>query len=159
MRGQILGVDLRTGEGQLAGDDGRRYRFAPEDWAHRGEPAIGLPVDFEPHETRARSIFPLPGTAAGVPAAMAPPPPAYVAAPSPPTTDRNKIVAALLAFFLGVFGVHRFYLGRIGSGIVMLLLTCTVVGMLATGPWALIDFIRYLLMSDRDFARRYGDRR
>lgn len=151
MRGQILGVDLRTGEGQLTGDDGRRYRFRPDDWAHRGEPAVGLAVDFEPEETHARSIFPVPVTGAAGPVAayQAPPAPAY-------TTDRNKLVAALLAFFLGVLGIHRFYLGRTGSGIAMLLLTCTVVGMLVTGPWAFVDFIRYLVMTDRDFARRYG---
>ena len=41
MRGQVLGVDSRTGEGLVAGDDGRRYRFTPEDWAQRGEPAMG----------------------------------------------------------------------------------------------------------------------
>ena len=151
MRGQILGVDLRTGEGQLSGDDGRRYRFRPEDWAYRGEPAIGLAVDFDPEYTRARSIFPLPGVA-NLPATA----PAYFAPPAP-TTSRNKIVAALLAFFLGVFGVHRFYLGRIGSGIVMLLLTCTILGLLVTGLWAFVDFLRYLFMSDRDFARRYAD--
>ena len=154
MRGQILGVDLRTGEGQLAGDDGRRYRFAPDDWAYRGEPAIGLAVDFDPEETRARSIFPLPG-AANLPATSGPTP-AYFIAPSP-TTSRNKIVAALLAFFLGVFGVHRFYLGRIGSGIAMLLLTCTVIGLLVTGVWAFVDTLRYLFMSDREFAARYPD--
>ena len=42
MRGQVLGVDPRSGEGLVAGQDGQRYRFAPEDWAHRGEPAIGI---------------------------------------------------------------------------------------------------------------------
>ena len=155
MRGQILGVDLRTGEGQLAGDDGRRYRFRPEDWAHRGEPAIGLAVDFDPEDTRARSIFPLPGPST-LPATGAPAP-AYFVAP-PPSTSRSKIVAALLAFFLGIFGVHRFYLGRIGSGIVMLLLTCTIVGMAVTGVWALVDMLRYLFMSDREFAFRYAER-
>ena len=154
MRGQILGVDVRTGEGQLAGDDGRRYRFAPEDWAHRGEPAIGLAVDFDPEETRARSIFPLP-VAGGLPAVGTGHTPAYFM-PPPPVTSRNKIVAALLAFFLGVFGVHRFYLGRIGSGIAMLLLTCTFLGLAVTGVWALIDCLRYLFMSDREFAARYG---
>ena len=156
MRGQILGVDVRTGEGQVTGDDGRRYRFKPEDWAHQGEPAVGLTVDFEPEESpdqfKARSIFPLPVAAA--PGALAVHAPA--SGRSVPKTDRNRIVAALLAFFLGVLGIHRFYLGRNGSGIVMLLLTCTVVGMIATWPWAFIDMVRYLVMSDRDFARRYG---
>ena len=150
MKGQILGVDLRTGEGQLSGDDGRRYRFRPEDWAHRGEPQIGLAVDFEPEETRARSIFPLPGSAPTVPVAYFPTSPA-------PKTSRNKIAAALLAFFLGIFGVHRFYLGRVGSGIVMLILTCTVIGTVVSVPWALIDTLRYLFMGDREFARRYAD--
>ena len=37
----------------------------------------------------------------------------------------------------------------------MLVLTCTVVGLLLTVPWALIDMIRYLAMSDREFASRY----
>jgi TM2 domain-containing membrane protein YozV len=64
-------------------------------------------------------------------------------------------VAALLAFFLGALGIHRFYTGRTGSGIVMLVLTITVVGMIVSWPWALVDTIRYLLMSDREFASRY----
>ena len=149
MRGQILGVDQRAGEGQIAGEDGRRYAFRPEDWADRGEPAIGLQVDFEPENSRALSIFPVPGSG---PVTI----PAHSAVPREPTTDKSKIVAALLAFFLGVLGVHRFYLGRTGSGIVMLVLTITVVGTLITVPWSWIDTIRYLVMSDRDFARRFG---
>lgn len=153
MRGQILGVDVRTGEGQLAGDDGRRYRFKPDDWAHRGEPAIGLAVDFEPEEDRARSIFPMPVATAGAGAVALHAP---AAAPDRRRrSDRSRIVAALLAFFLGVFGIHRFYTGRTGSAIAMLVLTITVIGTLVTGPWALIDTIRYLVMTDEDFASRY----
>lgn len=155
MRGQILGVDVRTGEGQLAGDDGRRYRFKPEDWAHRGEPAIGLSVDFEPEETRARSIFPLP-TANNLPATAGATDMVERRARAVPHGDKNRVLAALLAFFLGVLGIHRFYLGRNGSGIAMLVLTLTAVGMAITVPWALIDTIRYLIMSDREFSRRYG---
>ncbi len=37
-------------------------------------------------------------------------------------SPKNILVAYLLWFFLGQLGVHRFYLGRIGSGIVQLLL-------------------------------------
>ena len=152
MRGQVLGVDTRTGEGLVAGDDGKRYRFTPEDWAQRGEPAIGVKVDFEAEGDRALSVFPMPAEG-GTRHVLAPPP------PRPPAGDRNKYVAAILAFLLGTLGIHRFYTGRTGSGIVMLVMSITVVGLLITGPWAFVDMIRYLIMSDDDFAARYERRR
>ena len=34
---------------------------------------------------------------------------------------KSKTVAFLLWFFLGIFSAHRFYLGKIGSGILYLL--------------------------------------
>ena len=51
---------------------------------------------------------------------------------------KNQLVAALLAFAIGVLGVHRFYLGYTWQGIVQIL---TLGGL---GIWALIDFIRIL---------------
>ncbi|TPG15299.1 TM2 domain-containing protein [Sphingomonas oligophenolica] len=152
MRGHILGVDARTGDGMVAGEDGERYAFRPADWAARGEPAVGLYVDFDAADNRALSLFPAPGanpipsaaddTATRVPDRRA-------------GNDRNKYVAAVLAFLLGVLGVHRFYTGRTGSAVVMLVLTFTVVGTVLTVPWSLIDMVRYLMMSDREFAVRY----
>jgi TM2 domain-containing membrane protein YozV len=62
----------------------------------------------------------------------------------------------VLAFLFGVLGVHRFYLGRTGSGILMLVLSITVVGLIVTGLWALIDTIRYLVMPEDEFAIRYN---
>lgn len=157
MRGQILGVDVRTGEGQLAGDDGRRYRFRPDDWAYRGEPAIGLHVDFEPEDSRARSIFPLPGAQALPAVAGAKTSPYFPTGQGrAPASGHSRLIAALLAFFFGMLGIHRFYLGRNGSGLAMLLLTITVVGTVISFPWALLDTVRYLLMSDNEFARRYA---
>ncbi|MCI7798763.1 MAG: TM2 domain-containing protein [Spirochaetia bacterium] len=53
-------------------------------------------------------------------------------------SDKNRLVACLLAFFLGGLGVHRFYAGKIGTGIFQILLTCCFgIGYI----WALIDFI------------------
>lgn len=147
MRGQVLGVDARTGAGMVAGDDGHRYTFGPADWAQRGEPAIGQTVDFEADDRRALNIFPLPVVVS--PAAAVP------AVASTRKGERSRIVAALLAFFIGTLGIHRFYLGRNGSGVVMLLLSLSVFGLLVSGPWALIDAVRYLLMSDHEFDRRY----
>lgn len=52
-----------------------------------------------------------------------------------PVSEKEWLVALLLSFFLGFLGVHRFYTGHIGIGIVQLL---TMGG---CGIWALIDFI------------------
>jgi TM2 domain-containing membrane protein YozV len=154
MRGQVLGVDTRTGHGKIAGDDGTRYTFTPEDWAHRGEPAVGMYVDFETEQSRALTIFPVPDPAPKASGVVSFGDRAPVRAPI--DSDRNKIVAALLAFFLGPLGIHRFYLGRTGTAITMLVLTCTLFGMAVTIPWAFVDFIRYLIMPDREFADRYA---
>lgn len=56
---------------------------------------------------------------------------------------KTKLVAILLAFFLGGLGIHRFYLGHKGTGIAMLLITVLTCGYgaIITGPWALIDII------------------
>jgi TM2 domain-containing membrane protein YozV len=68
-------------------------------------------------------------------------------------TDKDKTTAALLAFFLGGIGVHRFYLGDTGKGVVMLLFFWTAIPAII----ALIDFIKYLTMSDQEFAQ-YANR-
>ena len=149
MRGQVLGVDTRTGDGIVTGEDGRRYSFKPLDWAARGEPAVGMEVDFETHESRALSIFPVPGASPPLPAVAH-------AAPAPDLGDRNKYIAALIAFLIGPLGIHRFYTGRTGSGIAMLVLSFTFIGLIVTVPWGFIDMIRYLIMSDREFAERYA---
>ena len=55
---------------------------------------------------------------------------------------RSGTVYLLLAFFLGVFGAHRFYLGQTSTGLVMLLLTLTGVGLIITIPWVILDMFR-----------------
>ncbi|MFD1036044.1 TM2 domain-containing protein [Sphingomonas hankookensis] len=146
MRGQVLGVDRNGREGRIAGDDGQRYWFEPDDWSDRIGPTVGAQVDFEVSNGRALRIYHVPGTVAPRPAAD----------PVRPRPRKDKVAAALLAFFLGIFGVHRFYLGRVGSGMAMLVLTCTLVGIFVTSIWSLVDFIRYLVMDNDEFHQRYG---
>ncbi|OON38451.1 hypothetical protein BTJ39_18540 [Izhakiella australiensis] len=69
-----------------------------------------------------------------------------------PEGRKSKIAAALLAFFLGGFGVHKFYLGQVGLGILYLLFFWTAIPAII----AFIEFIIYLCMSDEKFARKYG---
>lgn len=49
----------------------------------------------------------------------------------------NKVVYCILAFFLGFIGVHKFYAGKIGTGILFLLFFWTCIPAFI----ALIDFI------------------
>lgn len=56
--------------------------------------------------------------------------------------QKSKLVAILLAFFLGGFGAHDFYLGYTKNAVIKIILTvCTGVG---GSIWAFIDFIRLL---------------
>jgi TM2 domain-containing membrane protein YozV len=36
----------------------------------------------------------------------------------------KKLTAALLCTFLGIFGAHRFYVGKIGTGFLQLIRVC-----------------------------------
>ena len=54
------------------------------------------------------------------------------------STNTNSIdwlALFLLTFFVGVLGVHRFYVGKIGTGVLMLI---TLGGL---GVWFLVDLI------------------
>ena len=99
--------------------------------------------------------------AAAPAAADVPPPPTYAApaaatvpvfpngkpmldAQGQPVSDKSRLAAALLCWFVGVLGVHRFYVGKVGTGVAMLL-TCG-----GLGVWALIDLIVILLGSFKD---------
>jgi TM2 domain-containing membrane protein YozV len=50
-------------------------------------------------------------------------------------SEKSRLAVTLLSFFLGTLGIHRFYLGKVGTGILMII---TLGGV---GIWTLIDFI------------------
>jgi TM2 domain-containing membrane protein YozV len=65
---------------------------------------------------------------------------------------RNKVVAGLLGIFLGTFGVHKFYLGKIWLGVLYILFFWTML----PGVIGFIEGITYLAMSEDTFNRRYN---
>lgn len=80
-------------------------------------------------------------------------------------SEKNKIVAALLAFFLGGFGVHKFYLGYNTAGFIMLgawvvsfMLTFLIIGiipLMILGVIAFVEAIIYLITPDEEFHNKY----
>ena len=68
---------------------------------------------------------------------------------SPSEGDSQWVVTLLLAFLLGVIGAHRFYVGKTGTGILMLF---TFGGL---GIWLLIDLI---LIITGQFTNKDGEK-
>lgn len=65
---------------------------------------------------------------------------------------KSRTTAAILAFFLGPLGVHRFYLGQKGLGFLYLLFFWAII----PGIIAIIDFIMFLTMDEAKFNAKYN---
>jgi len=77
-------------------------------------------------------------------------------------SSKSRLATALFAWFLGIFGAHRFYLGKTGTAVTMLILgiigvatSWLLVGIIflsVVGVWALIDFIYAVagMMKDKE---------
>lgn len=66
-------------------------------------------------------------------------------------TSKNKTTAGILALLLGGLGIHKFYLGRIGWGIIYILFCWTYIPAFV----GLIEGIIYLTSSDEKFYYKY----
>lgn len=125
MRGSIISY-IRN-KGLISGADNNRYEFTRLDWSGQGEPSAGIKVDFVAEGAIAKNIFPL-----------------------SIDSKHSKVVMAIVCWFFGVFGVHRFMVGKIGTGVLMLLLTITVIGSIISFIWSIIDFILILMGKFKD---------
>ena len=142
MRGHILRYSVQGNSGTISGDDGKRYRFTGASWQATGMPEIGSYVDFDVQDEAATDILYVKDM------------PGNVAASTTVSGKKSRIVAALLALFLGSIGFHKFYLGHVGWGISYIILLVITFG-IATAILGLIEGLIYLTKSDAEFERIY----
>jgi len=65
---------------------------------------------------------------------------------------KSRITAGVLALLVGGIGVHKFYLGKIGLGIVYILFCWTFIPAII----AFVEGIIYLVQDDKTFSLRQG---
>lgn len=58
-----------------------------------------------------------------------------------PVSTKSRLTYILLALLLGMIGIHNFYAGYVGTGIIQLILTFTGVGAILTFIWVIIDIL------------------
>ena len=73
---------------------------------------------------------------------------------NPYTPAKSRVTAGVLGILLGGIGIHKFYLGKVGLGVVYILFCWTYVPAII----GLIEGIIYLTQSDQDFAAKQGVR-
>ncbi|WP_273718539.1 MULTISPECIES: TM2 domain-containing protein [Bartonella] len=134
MKGKIIGQN--QGDYFVSGSDGKRYQFSSWDWLGKKTPKVGDAVDFVYEDDVVKSVFPL---------------------LSESQSEKSRLAIALVCWFFGWLGIHRFMAGKVGTGIVMLLISLLSIPftmgigiLLITGPWSFIDFIVILSGYFRD---------
>ncbi len=140
MRGKVIAYSEIEGRGLISGDDGQRYGFGRAVLGSGGHARPGQEVDFQASGSEATSVYVLGGGAG--------------------PAQKSKVAAGVLAILLGGLGIHKFYIGAPGAGVIMLL--CTFLGwVLLFIPtlivWliSIIEGIIYLTKSDEDFYETY----
>lgn len=79
------------------------------------------------------------------------PQPVYMTAINPAWPIKSKIAAGILAIFLGGIGIHKFYMGKVGMGLLYLIFCWT-------GVPAMVGFIEgviYLCSNDENFQLKH----
>ncbi len=136
MKGSILEFDIGSKDGVISGEDGCRYIFTIQQWMYKRLPQVGNRVRFTLNSGE------------------------LVSATMTTVGKSKKMGAVLLAFFFGVLGFHKFYLGYHKQGICMLVLFVFGYVFLALPSMviaiiALVEFVIYLVKSDVAFEKAY----
>ena len=157
MQGQILDYSVQNNSGIITTQEGRRYQFEGSEWKDASVPSRGMEVDFDVDDNN---------HAIGVYKALRSS--STVKLGSSGSKEKSRVVAGLLAFFLGFCGAHKFYLGFTLPGLIYLM--CSWIFMMLAGVthedifliptliiymFSSIDAVIYFTRTDEDFQRIY----
>lgn len=70
---------------------------------------------------------------------------------------KNKMLAAILAFMLGAFGAHKFYLGKPLMGVFYVLMLFSLILSWVPLIASLVEAVIFATMKDEEFDKKYGD--
>lgn len=138
VRGRVLGYTPQADSGTIVGDDSIRYSFTGKDWNDPIPPMPDAYVEFGIHTDLQSGLV----QAVNIYRTVRP---------------KSKIAAGVLAILLGWLGIHKFYLGHAGKGILFIVVSLLTFGfgMLVTIPVSIVEGVIYLTKSDVDFNRIY----
>ena len=129
MKGSVLAYDSKADFGEITGNDDKRYKFSSSDWKSKGyRPKFGMQVDFEANKKTATEIYKDPS----------------ILGLASSQSEKSFAITFLLCLFVGFFAVHRFYTGKIGTGIIFIF---TLGGL---GIWWIVDYYMIIFGAFRD---------
>ena len=143
LRGKVLDYDWKTNTGVISGDDGFRYQFDSGDWSSDQTPRAVVTVAFVAGEDHAKEIYLTTNvrgaTASGI--------------------ESKRFVAGLFGILLGLWGIHKFYLGYNKEGVITLIAGTFGWILIFPGFIALVvgivEGIIYITKSDDEFNELY----
>lgn len=70
-------------------------------------------------------------------------------------SGKDWLVCLILLVFAGMLGIHKFYVGRNSGGVVMLVLSISVIGIIASFVLWIIDLIQLVSGNFKDAEGKY----
>lgn len=129
----MLDYSVQENSGVISGADGSRYTFAGSEWKGDVTPSRGMHVDFDVQGEKAVAVYRALGGSSG-------------------TGGKKKTTAGICAILVGGLGVHKFYHGSWGWGILYILFCWTYIPTIL----AVIEGIIYLTMEEEKYDDKYN---